>query len=344
MFSDPRSMPFPTRGAIDAALSRRSLLRGVAAGGAAASLGGVLRFTPPTAAAQDATPATASYSPAHRVSVGQIGVIVFDDGTFQGPANFFAINAPAAELAAEMEEQGLAPTDTIPVSIHPVLVESGGQRVLLDTGVGILNPVPGNLLAALAAEGIAPEEIDVVLLSHMHTDHFGGAVDASGAPVFPNARYLINAAEYAFWTSEPSLDELAIPDDFKAQFRQPAKDALTALAGTLEQIAPGDEIAPGVTALDAKGHTPGQLAVEIASEGEGMLHIVDVAHLPELHLEHPGWFAAADNWPAWTVTSRKALFDRAADEGLLVATYHFPFPGLGRVAKDEIGWIWTAEG
>ncbi len=344
MFTDPRNVRFPMRGASNAAFSRRSLLRGAAAGGAAASLGGVLRFAPPAAAAQDATPAAASYAPAHRVSVGQIEVIVLDDGTFQGPASFFAINATPGELAAEMEERGLSPTDTIPVSIHPLLVETGGQRVLLDTGVGILNPVPGNLLAALAAEGIAPEEIDVVLLSHMHTDHFGGAVDASGAPVFPNARYLINAAEYAFWAAEPSLDELAIPDDFKAQLGPPTIAALTALENVLEQIAPGDQIAPGVIAVDAKGHTPGHLAVEIASEGEGMLHIVDAAHLPEFNLEHPGWFTAADNWPAWTVTTRQMLFDRAADEGLLVSTYHFPFPGLGRVTKDENGWVWTAEG
>ena len=343
MFTDPRSLTFPTRGAIDAAISRRSLLRGVAAGGAAASLGGVLSFAPPAAAAQEATPA-ASYAPAQRVSVGQIEVIVLDDGTFEGPASLFAVNATEAELAETMAEQGLAPTDMVPLGVHPVLVETGGQRVLLDTGIGFLNPVPGNLVAALAAEGIAPEEIDVVLLTHMHTDHFGGGLDASGALVFPNARYLINTAEYDFWAAEPSLDELVIPDDFKAQFRQPVKDALAALAGTLEQIAPGDEIAPGVTAVDAKGHTPGHLAVEIASDGEGMLHIADAAHMPQFHLEHPGWFLVADNWPAWTVTSRKALFDRAADEGLLVATYHFPFPGLGRVAKDEIGWVWTAEG
>jgi glyoxylase-like metal-dependent hydrolase (beta-lactamase superfamily II) len=99
-----------------------------------------------------------------------------------------------------------------------------------------------------------------------------------------------------------------------------------------------------VTVIDAKGHTHGQLGVEVSSDGAGLLHIVDVAHVPEIHLAHPGWFMVADNWPAWSVTTRKALFDRAADEHLLVATYHFPFPGLGRVTKDEIGWTWTPEG
>jgi glyoxylase-like metal-dependent hydrolase (beta-lactamase superfamily II) len=183
-----------------------------------------------------------------------------------------------------------------------------------------------------------------VFLSHMHSDHFGGALDADGAPAFPNARYLINAVEQEYWAGSPTLAELVVPEEMKPQFVQPAVDTLAALQSVLETIAPGDEIAPGLTAVDARGHTPGHLAVEIASDGEGLLHIVDAAHVPEIHLAHPGWFMAADNWPAWSVTSRKAIFDRAADEGLLVSTYHFPFPGIGRVTKDEIGWIWTPEG
>ena len=321
-------------------VSRRSLLRAIGASGMAASLGGVLRLAPPVAA-QESTPAAAPAS-AHRVSVGQIEVVVLDDGTFGGPANFFAINAPEAALAEVVEAQGWSP-DAIPLGVHPLLVETSGQRVLLDTGLGTFDP-GGNLLAALATEGIAPEEIDVVLITHMHSDHFGGGLDAEGKLAFPNARYLINAVEHEFWAAEPSLDELIVPEEFKQVFRQTAKDFLTAVEGTIEQIAPGDEIAPGVVAVDAKGHTPGQLAVEVTSDGEGLLHIVDVAHIPAIHLAHPDWFLVADNWPAWTTVTRTALFDRAADENLLVATYHFPFPGLGRVTKEVIGWTWTPEG
>ena len=115
------------------------------------------------------------------------------------------------------------------------------------------------------------------------------------------------------------------------------------MGSNLEQIAPGDEIVPGVIAIDAKGHTPGHLAVEIASDGEGMIHLVDAAHVPEIHLTNPDWFMVADNWPAWSITTRNMLLGRAAEENLLVATYHFAFPGIGRVRKDEIGWIWTPD-
>jgi glyoxylase-like metal-dependent hydrolase (beta-lactamase superfamily II) len=316
------------------------LLGAVAAGTAC---GGVLRFAPPAAAQyeEEATPA-AGPAPAHRVGVGQIDVVVLDDGAFPGPANLFAVNAPPAALEQAVTDAGLDPA-AILLGIHPLLVETGGQRVLLDAGLGVIEP-GGVLLQSLAAEGIAPEEIDVVLITHMHTDHFGGALDADGGLVFPNARHLINAAEYEFWSAEPALGELTIPDEFKQMFRHASIDGLKALNGALEQIAPGDEIAPGVTVLDAKGHTPGQLAVEVASDGEGLIHIVDVAHVPEIQLTNPDWFMAADNWPAWSVATRQALFDRAADENLLVATYHFPFPGLGRVTKDEVGWTWTVEG
>lgn len=320
-------------------LSRRSLVQGAAASALVAGLGGMLRFAP--AAAQDATPATGSPAPAHRVNVGQIEVIVLDDGTFPGPASLFAANAPEAALAEVMAGLGLTLEEPLLLGVHPLLVETGGQRVLLDTGSGAA--AKGTLLAALAAEGIAPEEIDVVLISHMHSDHFGGALDAAGALVFPNARHLIDSVEYDFWAAGPTLDELVIPEEVKPMFLEPVQAALQGLTGSLEMIAPGDEIAPGLTAVDARGHTPGHLAVELSSEGETALHIVDAAHVPAIHLTHPDWFMVADNWPAWSVTSRKAIFDRAAAEDLLVFSYHFPFPGVGRVAKDEIGWIWTPE-
>lgn len=317
-------------------VSRRTLLSGIAAAG----FGGIVRFAP--AAAQEATPA-AEIPAARRVSVGEIEVRVLQDGVFAGPANFFAANAPEAALGETMAEIGLSLTDPIVLTVQPLLVETGGQRVLLDTGSGVFAESAGTLVDALAAERIAPEEIDVVLITHLHADHFGGAITPDGTLTFPNARHLINGAEYEFWATDPALEELVIPDEFRTLFRQGVRDALAVLGGSLEQIAPGDEFAPGLTAVDAKGHTPGHLAVEMRSGEQGALHIADAAHVPAIHLEHPDWFMVADNWPAWTSVTRTTLFNRAADEDLLVFTYHFPFPGIGRVTREEIGWTWTPE-
>ncbi|MFP5372491.1 MAG: MBL fold metallo-hydrolase, partial [Actinomycetes bacterium] len=138
----------------------------------------------------------------------------------------------------------------------------------------------------------------------------------------------------------PSLAELPIPDDFTRLFREGAKGTLAALLGKLEQVEPGTEVVPGVAVVAAPGHTPGHLAVETASGGERLLHIVDAARDPVVHLQHPDWFFASDNWPAQAILTRRQLFDRAAEEGLLVQTYHFAFPGVGRVTKDGDGWLW----
>lgn len=322
-------------------ISRRALLRGAAAG-SLAGLSGILPLAPPAAARQgQATPA-ASAAPTHRLSLGQIEVVALNDGMFEAPIAFFAINAPEAALAEHLASAGAAPDGMVTISIQPLLVETDGQRVLLDTGIG--PGMQGQLMASLEAAGVAPGDIETVFISHLHADHIGGLLDASGAPAFPNARVLINTAEQEFWASEPSLDELISPPEMKAQSVQAAVTVLDALQDAIELIAPGDEIAPGLTAVDARGHTPGHLALEIVSDEGTLLYIADAAHVPVIQLQRPGWFMVADNWPAWAVTTRQALFDRAASENLLVAASHFPFPGIGRVTDAEVGWNWTVEG
>ena len=331
---DPAALPHPP--GVD--VSRRLLLHRLAAGGLAATIAvGALRVAP--AATQEATPpaspAAAGPRPAHRFRLGPLDLRVLDAGTFPNRAGFIAANAPPRALDAARTKAGL-PAGDFPFPIHPLLVETGGQRVLIDTGLR-----PEALTAALAAEGIAPAEIDLVLFSHLHPDHASGALDAAGGPAFPHARHLVGRAEYEFWWGEPSLAELPLPENLRRAIGEAAKAPLLALRGRIEQIEPGAEVAPGVSLVAAAGHTPGHLAVEVAGGGERLLHVGDAASQPVLHLEHPDWFAGSDNWPAQSLLSRRRLLDRAAAEGQLVATYHFPFPGLGRVAKDGDGWTWT---
>jgi glyoxylase-like metal-dependent hydrolase (beta-lactamase superfamily II) len=277
--------------------------------------------------------------PAYGFQLGQLKLRVLDAGTFPISGAVIAGNAPPQALASALT-RGKLPSGDFPFPVHPLLIETGGQRVLIDTGIGPTYPTPGTLLTALAAEGIDRAAIDVVLFTHLHFDHATGAFDAAGTPVFPNARYLVGRVEYAFWWDEPSLVELPLPDEIKRSLRGAAKAALVALQGRIEQVEPGDEVAPGVRVVDAAGHTPGHLAVEATAGGEGLLLVGDAASQPVLHLEHPDWFARPDNWPVRSVESRRRLLDRAAAEDLLVATYHFPFPGLGRVTKAGDGWRW----
>jgi glyoxylase-like metal-dependent hydrolase (beta-lactamase superfamily II) len=338
-----------TRSPLLGDVGRRVLLRGLA-GGFATVAAGALRRRP--AAAQDSTPtgegsaapAATGPLPAHHFRLGQIALRVLDAGAFMAPASLPITNAPPLALAAALAKAKLS-ADGYPLPVHPLLVETAGQRVLIDTGVGSMTAFDAvdTLPAALAAAGIAPEEIDVVLFSHLHFDHSSGAIDAAGKPAFPNARYLVGRTEYEFWWGEPSLLELPFPDEFRQFFRETGKAPLLALHGKIEQIEPGDEVAQGVRVVDAAGHTPGHLAVEISSDGAGLLHVGDAASQPVLHLEHPDWFAGSDNWPAQSLTGRRQLLDRAANEELLLMTYHFPFPGLGHVSIDGDGWGWAPQ-
>jgi glyoxylase-like metal-dependent hydrolase (beta-lactamase superfamily II) len=281
--------------------------------------------------------------PAYRLRVGHIDVCVLDEGAFTIPGDFLAHNAPPQELAAVLAASDRSPAGFL-LPIHPVMIESDGQVILVDTGygplAGTLRPDAGKLAASMRAEGVAPETIDIVLFTHLHPDHAGGAVDAAGNPAFPRARYLINRTEYEFWWAEPNLDELPYPEERKHFLRNVAKDVLVALGDQIDLAEPGVEIAPGVTMVAAPGHTPGHIAVEVASDGERLVHIGDAAADPVLHLQHPDWFLGPDYRPAEALRTRRQLLDRAASERVLVLTSHFPFPGLGRVSKDGEGWMW----
>jgi glyoxylase-like metal-dependent hydrolase (beta-lactamase superfamily II) len=319
-------------------LTRRVALRRLAGGGLGLAItAGGLRLSP--AVAQEASPAAGGAPEIHSYSVGAYTIRIINDGPYTVPAPFLAINAPPQELAAVLDEIG-ASMEAIDSRSLIMLIETADQRILVDTGFAGGAPETGQLFPALEAEGIALEEIDIVFLTHLHADHYGGALNAAGEPMFPNARYLINRQEREFWDAEPSLAELPLTDDFRQLFREGAKRTITGLGDRLEEIAPTDEIAPGIQVLEAYGHTPGHLAFEIRSEGEALLHIVDAAGHPVLHLEHPDWFLAPDNWPAFELMTRRALLSRAAEEGLLVQTYHFPFPGVGHVTAEGDGWLW----
>jgi glyoxylase-like metal-dependent hydrolase (beta-lactamase superfamily II) len=320
-------------------LSRRRLLRL----GAATGLGVGLGITGNTRTLTASDPPEAFWAPSvrgdvHRFSLGSFECRIFDDGEYGFPASMIAINAGPEELAAEVAASGRQ-ADLLAATMNVLLVDTGSDLVLFDTGYGILHPDTGLLTAGMESEGIAPGDISIVVLSHMHADHFGGALDETGASVFANARYLINASEYAYWWAEPDLAGLPLDAAFKQFFRESAKAALVGLEGQIEQIEPGIEILPGITVLEAYGHTPGHLAFELQSGEESLLDIVDAVG-DEMHLSHPDWFLAPDSWPSAAILARRALLNRAASQDLAMLSFHLPFPGLGKVTTAGDGWAW----
>ncbi|MCB0120913.1 MAG: MBL fold metallo-hydrolase, partial [Caldilineaceae bacterium] len=143
----------------------------------------------------------------HRFTIGSLDCMVVTDGTYNypNPGQLLFANASSDELAPVLQAHNLEPAAwNVYVSPYPsLLIEHDDQRILVDMGAGKLAPTTGKLVINLRAAGIAPEEIDLVFITHAHPDHIGGALAEDGRPVFSNARYLLGRAEWDFWAADP---------------------------------------------------------------------------------------------------------------------------------------------
>jgi glyoxylase-like metal-dependent hydrolase (beta-lactamase superfamily II) len=280
-----------------------------------------------------------------RLTVGEVECFVVSDGSFAyaDPGRAFFANADRTELAAALDRHGVdADAWEAYVSPYPCLVVRTHDRtVLVDTGAGDeLGDHTGKLRANLEAAGIDAADVDTVLLTHIHPDHVGGNLTDEGTEAFPNAEYLVSDTEFEFWSTDPDLSSLQVPEHVRGAMVAAAEEQVRPLAEDLRLLPDAStEIAPGVRTIPAPGHTPGHLAVEVRSAGESLRHLVDLVLLP-VHVEHPEWCAAFDIDPETLVASRRRLLGRAADEGSLVLVHHFPAPGLGRVRRTDAGFEW----
>jgi glyoxylase-like metal-dependent hydrolase (beta-lactamase superfamily II) len=280
----------------------------------------------------------------YHFKVGEFDCTIVNDGTYSypQPGKLFFEDVPLDRLAAALERYDID-LDTWDVYVSPypsLVIDTGEQRVLVDTGMGPLVPTTGNLRRNLMAAGFSPGEIDIVILTHAHPDHIGGNLDEEGKPAFPNARWVMGRSEWEFWTGEPDLSALR-DDHFIPMMLASAGANLPPIEPLLDFVKAGDEIVPGIKAIAASGHTPGQMALSVTSQGEQLLALADAVIHP-LHIEQPDWVAPLDLMVNETVVTRRRLLGQAAVEKMLVFAPHFAFPSLGHVILEGDGWRWQA--
>ena len=225
----------------------------------------------------------------------------------------------------------------------PMLVNTGKELVLFDTGNGALSrenePLkgrlpPGQLVARMGELGYKPEDVDVVVITHGHPDHIGGLTE-DGKPVFPNARYVYGAAEFDFWNKGENVREAR-------KFNRVLYMKYAApFANSATMIKPGDTVVPGITAVDAAGHSPGLMAFMIESDGKQLLNWADTCNHYVVAIQRPDIHLDVDDDKEKAVATRKRILEMASKEQLLVAGYHMPYPGLGYVDKTATGYRWV---
>jgi glyoxylase-like metal-dependent hydrolase (beta-lactamase superfamily II) len=275
----------------------------------------------------------------HRFKLGGFEVTTLLDAAvmIDGPWPIVGEDRPAEEVERLMHDS-LLPRKRFRPGFSPTIVNTGREIVLFDAGNGengfVPRPAGGRLSASMRTAGIAPDQIDVVALTHCHPDHIGGLMEA-GHVAFPNARYALGEAEHAFWSDPRRLSAPEGSNELNS-----ARMFSTNVARERDRVfiaAPGQEIAPGIVALEAFGHTPGHLAFHVESEGRRLLIWGDCAHHDVASLARPEWSAFFDMDKEQGVATRRRIYDMAATDRLAVVGYHTSFPSVGFVERRTGG-------
>lgn len=266
------------------------------------------------------------------LSVGDIDVVALLDSKISGPLALF----PDAEKPGADTSFGPGPFE---IDVNCFAIRTAGKLYLVDTGSGPWRgAVAGQLVPAMRKAGLDPDEVEAILMTHMHGDHAGGLTTPEGA-AFPRAELMLAEEEADFWT-DPGLPSRA-PERMKATIAT-AQRAFVAYEGRTTPFAWDHEIVPGVTAIGLPGHTPGQTGFRIESGGEHLFIWADIVHAAAVQFPHPDWTIVFDTDGEQAAATRARIFAQCAAERTRVAGMHLAFPGIGHVVKRNSGYNWEA--
>ncbi|WP_240789847.1 MBL fold metallo-hydrolase [Roseomonas sp. HF4] len=279
----------------------------------------------------------------HHRRVGDIVVTCVSDGFLEG--SMAVLQNITVEDSSAMLRAAFRPVPR-QTQLNCYLIQAAGRVALVDTGAGVhMQKTSGLLPRSLAAAGVAPADIDTVLLTHMHPDHSNGLAGPAGEALFPNAELVMHAAEPAYWMDEAIEAEVI-------RSGQGVTSTGPYFPMGRRQIAPyrdrtrlftGGEVFPGVTAVPLPGHTPGHTGYLVASGAESLLIWGDIIHVPEVQVARPEVTIQFDVDPGQAATMRRRMLDMAASERIHVAGMHLHFPGTAHILRDGDGFRLVAD-
>lgn len=289
--------------------------------------------------AQAGAPLQKNQAPGYfRMALGEFEVTALFDGHL-GLDPKLLTNIPAAELD-KLKERGLITQKGLLTPVNAYLVNTGTHLVLVDTGAATcFGPTMGKLPESLKAAGYAPEQVDMILITHMHGDHLCGVRSADGKAAFPNASLHIAKEDVDYWTNDEAAAKA--PADMKDLFVA-AKASIKPYqeSAKLKTFSGSQMLLPGVQVVDTKGHTPGHAAYQFTSQGKSMLMIGDLIHSHVVQIPRPQTTIAFDSDSKAAMPMRKKVFDQAVQNKTWIAASHLPFPGIGQVRTEGKSYVW----
>jgi glyoxylase-like metal-dependent hydrolase (beta-lactamase superfamily II) len=268
----------------------------------------------------------------YRLQLGDFEITALNDGTLDLPVDKL-LQQPAAKTIKALQHRYLGvPLET---SVNAYLVNTGTKLVLVDAGAASLfGPTLGRLLANLKAAGYAPEQVDEIVITHMHGDHIGGA----SSTAFPNATLRIDKRDADHWLSPEQIAKGGAGAQAIAALVKGFADG--GRFKPFEGSPAGVEIVPGVKAFPAYGHTPGHSNYVAESQGQKMMFWGDLMHVAAVQFPDPSVTIQFDSDPKAAAPERAKAYAAAARDGYYVAVTHVSFPGIGRLRADGKGYDW----
>jgi glyoxylase-like metal-dependent hydrolase (beta-lactamase superfamily II) len=273
----------------------------------------------------------------YRFRLGAFEVTTVLDGTMVRET----INPPFAtdqddETIGALARENLLPEMAFENSFTVTLINTGAELVLIDAGNGPARRTVGAgfLRERLALAGYSPEDIDVIAFTHAHGDHIGGIWEGDSL-AFPNARYVMGAREHHCWTTGEDVP------DRRADSRMAFLKTIPPLGDKLSTITPGEDVVPGIRAVEAYGHSPGHLIFEIESNGRSLIVWGDLCNHAVFSMQRPDWGVVFDDMPDRARETRRRMLGELADDRRLGIGFHMPFPAVGYVVRDGDGFRWV---